>query len=393
MVRYVRDGGTAKTGRRSLRPARAWLGPAICASACLLAHAPGAQGDPINTARPTITGKLEVGQTLTANPGTWTDPTSRIVRYEYAWFDCVLPGAGEDCLGTTLGQGNQLTIPLELDGDATTVTVVAIDELGKKGLGFSEETAVITDDIPRYAVSEEVSGGGSVTGAADLQTSAYADMNLGCPGACGANFPYASGTSIELVAHPALGTTFLGWGGACSGSSPTCSLTVSAPVTVTAAFTPAPLPPQLLGPPEGREAGAPAAGGAAGGADAGVLGNEGALNQGEAPAPSVARLPARLLGLRAPRHGRHLQATVACQQPRACRLTIAVSSETPGAQLVASRTLTLAPGRRASIALALDHAGARLLAHRRRLPVSAHLMLREGGRSVAVGEARLTLIA
>lgn len=395
MVRYVRDGGTAETGMRPmLGRTRAWLGPAICASACLLAHAPGAQGDPINTARPTITGKLEVGQTLTASTGTWTDPTSRIVRYEYAWFRCVFPGAGEDCLDTSLGQGNQLTIPLELDGDATTVTVVAIDELGKESFGFSEETAVITDNIPHYAVSEEVSGGGSLTGAADNQTGAFEDMNFDCPGACGADYPYASGTSIELTAHPVLGATFLGWGGACSGTAPTCSFVVSAATTVTAAFTPAPLPPQLLGPPEGREALAPPAGGVAGGAGAGagVLGSEGALDQGEAPTSSVAHLPARLLGLRA-QHGHHLQATVACQQARACRLTLAVSSEAPGARLVAARTITLAPGRRAHIGLALDHAGAHLLAHRRRLPVTAHLMLREGGREVAVGGARLTLIA
>ncbi|HTZ86504.1 MAG TPA: hypothetical protein VMB05_07535 [Solirubrobacteraceae bacterium] len=374
---------------------RRWLLLASCASAFLLAQAPGALGDPINTARPTITGKLEVGQTLTANPGTWTDPTSRIVRYEYAWFDCVLPGAGEDCLATPLGQGDQLTIPLELDGDATSLTVVAIDELGKEGFGFSEETAVITDDIPRFTVSEAVSGGGSLTGAANGQTGAYENLNLDCPGSCGED-SYATGTSIEFVAHPQPGATFLGWGGGvCSGTALTCSFVVSGNETVTAAFTPEPLtnggPLPVL---EGKEADAPgesgglSADGAAG--RAGAFGSEGE----EAPASLVGRLPARLVSLRAQRGGDgRLQATVTCQQTKACHLVLAVSSGAPGARLVASRTLTLAPGQRASISLALNHEGARLLARRRRLPVSAHLMLREGGRSVGVGGARLTLTA
>jgi Divergent InlB B-repeat domain len=388
MVRYVRDGGAAKAGRCSWRPARAWLGLAICASVFSLASVPSAQGAPdypINTSRPTITGKLEVGQTLTANPGTWTDAGAPIVKYEYVWSRCEY----EACVPITENETGQLVIPQELEGWPVVLTVIATDEQGKIGIAGSEETAIIAVTAPRYAVSEDVSGGGYLTGAADLQTSAVADMNLGCPGVCGANFPYISGTSIELVAHPDPGATFIGWGGACSGSAPTCSLTVSAATSVTATFTAAPLPPQPFPiPEEGRKADEPGEAGAATGA--GAFGGEGALGQGEVLASSIRRLSARLLGLRAQR-GHHLQATVACQQARACRLTLAVSSDLPVAQLVASRTITLAPGRRASISLALDQAGALLLAHRHRLPVSAHLMLREGGRSVAVGGARLTL--
>jgi Divergent InlB B-repeat domain len=386
---HIKDGGMARAGRPMML-VRAWIGFAICAGVFLLAQVPSAQGDPINTARPTITGKLEVGQTLTVNPGTWTDPTSRIVRYEYGWGRCV----NGECLAATFGNGPELTIPPELDGEQTAVGVIAIDEAGKEGFAYSEETAIITDNIAHYAVSEQVSGGGSLTGAANGQTGAYENLNLDCPGSCGET-SYASGTSIELTARPEPGAAFLGWGGACSGTAQTCSFVVSANVTVTASFTPAPLPnagplPVL----EGREAdepgesGGPAAGGAAAGAS--VLGSEGTLGQGEVLASSVRRLPARLLGLRALR-GRHLQAALACQQAKACHLTLALSSEAPGARLVASRSITLQGGSLAHVGLALNREGARILARRRRLPVTAHLVLHEGGRSVAVGGAHLTL--
>jgi len=192
------------------------------------------------------------------------------------------------------------------------------------------------------SVSETVSGGGSLTGAADGETGAFADMSLDCPGACGEGFPYASGTSIELTAHPDLGATFLGWGGACSGSAPTCSFVTSAATTVTASFTPAPLPRGLLPPPESKD----------------------------------------------------IQAVVACEQARACRLHLALLADSSwNAMTVAGRSFTLAPGRRARIGLVLDARGERLLTRRRRLPVTAQLALSVGGGWVEASQGRLTLIA
>jgi endoglucanase len=57
---------------------------------------------------------------------------------------------------------------------------------------------------------------------------------IDCGATCSASFP--SGTNVTLTATPADGSTFDGWGGACSGTG-TCSLTLTAAQLVTATFT------------------------------------------------------------------------------------------------------------------------------------------------------------
>ena len=58
---------------------------------------------------------------------------------------------------------------------------------------------------------------------------------IACGGACSATF--APGTPVTLTAAPGGGSTFLGWGGGCAGTTPTCTLTMSTAQTVTAAFS------------------------------------------------------------------------------------------------------------------------------------------------------------
>jgi hypothetical protein len=47
---------------------------------------------------------------------------------------------------------------------------------------------------------------------------------------------YASGTVVTLTATPDPGSPWIGWGGACSGTATTCTLTMSSDKAVSAAF-------------------------------------------------------------------------------------------------------------------------------------------------------------
>jgi Divergent InlB B-repeat domain len=76
----------------------------------------------------------------------------------------------------------------------------------------------------------------SVTGSG-VVTSLPAGIN--CGSACSMRYPDA--TMVTLTAVPAASNTFASWGGACSGTAPTCSMSMSQARTVTAAFSAAPV--------------------------------------------------------------------------------------------------------------------------------------------------------
>ena len=63
---------------------------------------------------------------------------------------------------------------------------------------------------------------------------------ISCPGTCTASFN--QNTQVTLTAAPAANYTFGGWGGACSGTSLTCQITITAATTVTATFTASTVP-------------------------------------------------------------------------------------------------------------------------------------------------------
>jgi hypothetical protein len=67
------------------------------------------------------------------------------------------------------------------------------------------------------------SGSGSVTG-----------TGINCGTDCSETLP--TNTSVTLTATPASGSTFTGWGGGCTGTSPTCTVMLSSNINVTATF-------------------------------------------------------------------------------------------------------------------------------------------------------------
>ena len=61
------------------------------------------------------------------------------------------------------------------------------------------------------------------------------DRVLNCGTACSAKF--ASGTVVTLTATPPAGKSFVSWTGACTGSAPSCNLTMTKDLSVTASFS------------------------------------------------------------------------------------------------------------------------------------------------------------
>jgi hypothetical protein len=62
------------------------------------------------------------------------------------------------------------------------------------------------------------------------------DSTISCPTTCSANYPVGTVTTLTATSNP--GWEFTGWGGACTGTASSCTVTsVTTPTTVTATFT------------------------------------------------------------------------------------------------------------------------------------------------------------
>jgi hypothetical protein len=75
---------------------------------------------------------------------------------------------------------------------------------------------------PTRTLTVSTAGSGAVTG-----------PGIDCPGTCSHGYP--QGTVVALTATPAVGSSFAGWSGGCSGTGP-CDVTLSSDQTVTATF-------------------------------------------------------------------------------------------------------------------------------------------------------------
>src|SRR5438132_6138918 len=82
-----------------------------------------------------------------------------------------------------------------------------------------------------HVLTVTVSGGGMVTSS---------PAGISCTATCAASF--VEGTAVSLSAAASTGSTFAGWGGACSGSG-ACSMVLKSDASVTARFS-ATAPPQ-----------------------------------------------------------------------------------------------------------------------------------------------------
>jgi hypothetical protein len=103
----------------------------------------------------------------------------------------------------------------------STTLCVATDATGPDVWVGTPGTA--TPQTHTLTVGVSGSGHGTVTGS-----------SIDCPGTCSASF--TAGKTVVLSATPGSGSKFSSWSGGCSGTSPTCTVTMNAAEDVTANF-------------------------------------------------------------------------------------------------------------------------------------------------------------
>ena len=124
----------------------------------------------------------------------------------------------------------------------TASAVLLVLTLSGCGGGNGNSTPPITGP-PVATLSVLVSGRGSVV-------SQPAGINAACTSACSANYGFPVSSSVTLTETPASGYAFSSWGGACSGSAATCTVSMTQSLTVNATFTGATSPtakPTIIG--------------------------------------------------------------------------------------------------------------------------------------------------
>jgi hypothetical protein len=92
------------------------------------------------------------------------------------------------------------------------------------------QTNVGANFASQYTLSIGRSGSGTVTG-----TPSGNDRALNCGGNCSAKF--TDSTVVTLNATPAAGYHFVNWSGACSGTTPSCTVTITRDTSVQAVFS------------------------------------------------------------------------------------------------------------------------------------------------------------
>ena len=120
---------------------------------------------------------------------------------------------GTECPGNESGTGlGGPGVAISPDGSSVYVT-------------GTNDIAAFARTLPTLTVSLQGTGTGSVSDGTD---------QISCPSTC--SHAYGVNGQVTLTAAAAAGSTFAGWGGACSGTG-TCQVTMSADMSVSATFT------------------------------------------------------------------------------------------------------------------------------------------------------------
>jgi hypothetical protein len=103
-------------------------------------------------------------------------------------------------------------------GNQSTCSVVVNDAMNVSAIFLSQ-----------FTLSVGKSNSGTVT------STPGNDRTINCGSTCSAKF--TQGAEVTLTATPPAGKQFLNWSGACSGNSPTCTLSINQSTSVQAVFS------------------------------------------------------------------------------------------------------------------------------------------------------------
>ncbi|KJU84017.1 FG-GAP repeat-containing protein [Candidatus Magnetobacterium bavaricum] len=166
---------------------------------------------------------------LQSGPNTisWTtnniaaNTSCKIIFYDGAWHDIATVTAGSNSYQWNVPSETALGVRLFIGCGLTGSTWMASQLVD----GLSIQPGNTTSNV--LTVTKAGTGTGSVTASTG---------NLSWSGNTG-TASYNPGTSVTLTATPDSGSTFTSWSGDCSGSTSTCTVTMSAARSVTATFS------------------------------------------------------------------------------------------------------------------------------------------------------------
>lgn len=152
------------------------------------------------------------------------------------------PSEGGSVTGPKLACGGAADRCTRLANPGDELPLTAVPDEGAVFLGWtgacaeagaSPTCAVVADGdlaasaVFGYEVGVTIEGSGAGSVSSD-------PAGLACPGPCVGAFP--AGTSVQLLAVPDSASAFVSWDGACAGPGPSCTLSVSGPLTASARF-------------------------------------------------------------------------------------------------------------------------------------------------------------
>ena len=163
--------------------------------------ATGDEGD-VSAPEPTPPGSaIDCGNASGGTSCAWVVPTgSTLTVFQTPAAGSVFQGWGGQC------SGQAVSCTVQMDGDR---------QVGAAWAPAGGSTAQLTVNV---------AGGGHVSGG-----------SIDCPSTCVANV--ALNSAVTLTASPSDGYVFSGWTGGCTGTAPTCTVTMTAAAAVTATFT------------------------------------------------------------------------------------------------------------------------------------------------------------